>query len=143
MLMLFLLLLMGPIHPPTANDSEPLGPFRIVLGWLTLALYCARFYAYAAKVPAVDRWWGSLRSTHSTTEVLTVVNSAPAERPGIAAAMRPRLYFRLFRTQYGTGVVMPPELPFLIVLGLAIAALPFILLAMMITLDAPAGARSR
>ena len=23
--MLFLLLLMGPIHPPTANDDEPLG----------------------------------------------------------------------------------------------------------------------
>jgi membrane-associated protease RseP (regulator of RpoE activity) len=36
-LMLFLLLLMGPIHPPTANDDEPLGTFRIILGWLTLA----------------------------------------------------------------------------------------------------------
>jgi hypothetical protein len=36
-LMLFLLFLMGPIHPPTADDEEPLGTGRIILGWLTLA----------------------------------------------------------------------------------------------------------
>jgi membrane-associated protease RseP (regulator of RpoE activity) len=36
-LMLFLLMLMGPIHPPTADDHVPLGFGRIVLGWLTLA----------------------------------------------------------------------------------------------------------
>ncbi len=36
-LMIFLLFLMGPSHPPTANDDEPLGWPRIVLGWLTLA----------------------------------------------------------------------------------------------------------
>jgi membrane-associated protease RseP (regulator of RpoE activity) len=37
MVMLFLLILMGPAHPPTANDEEPLGWFRSILGWLTLA----------------------------------------------------------------------------------------------------------
>ncbi len=36
-LMLMLLMLMGPVHPPTANDNVPLGPGRIILGWLTLA----------------------------------------------------------------------------------------------------------
>ncbi len=36
-LMLILLLVMGPKHPPTANDDEPLGLFRYILGWLTLA----------------------------------------------------------------------------------------------------------
>ncbi len=36
-LMLFLLFLMGPIHPPTADDDEPLGLWRTILGWLTLA----------------------------------------------------------------------------------------------------------
>jgi membrane-associated protease RseP (regulator of RpoE activity) len=36
-LMLFLLVLMGPMHPPTADDNEPLGVFRYILGWLTLA----------------------------------------------------------------------------------------------------------
>jgi len=36
-LMLVLLTLMGPKHPPTADDTVRLGPFRIVLGWLTLA----------------------------------------------------------------------------------------------------------
>ena len=36
-LMLLLLVLMGPRHPPTANDQTPLGLWRIVLGLLTLA----------------------------------------------------------------------------------------------------------
>jgi membrane-associated protease RseP (regulator of RpoE activity) len=29
--------LVGPVHPPTANDEEPLGVGRTILGWLTLA----------------------------------------------------------------------------------------------------------
>ena len=37
LLMIFLLIMMGPSHPPTADDEEPLGWPRIVLGWLTLA----------------------------------------------------------------------------------------------------------
>jgi len=36
-LMIFLLIMMGPSHPPTADDEEPLGWPRIILGWLTLA----------------------------------------------------------------------------------------------------------
>ncbi len=36
-LMMCLLILMGPKHPPTANDDAPLGGLRIALGWLTLA----------------------------------------------------------------------------------------------------------
>jgi membrane-associated protease RseP (regulator of RpoE activity) len=36
-LMIVLLVLMGPTHPPTADDDEPLGWGRTVLGWLTLA----------------------------------------------------------------------------------------------------------
>ncbi len=36
-LMLVLLFLMGPVHPPTHDDRLPLGPLRVVLGWLTLA----------------------------------------------------------------------------------------------------------
>lgn len=35
-LMLFLIWIFGTRHPPTANDRVPLGPFRVVLGWLTL-----------------------------------------------------------------------------------------------------------
>jgi membrane-associated protease RseP (regulator of RpoE activity) len=35
-LMLFLLLLMGPVHPPTANDDVPLGTTRTILGWASL-----------------------------------------------------------------------------------------------------------
>lgn len=35
-LMLLLIWMFGTRHPPTANDRIPLGPVRIVLGWLTL-----------------------------------------------------------------------------------------------------------
>jgi membrane-associated protease RseP (regulator of RpoE activity) len=41
--MIILLVLMGPIHPPTANDDEPLGIVRIILGWLTLAFIVIGF----------------------------------------------------------------------------------------------------
>lgn len=36
-LMLVLLMFMGPQHPPTGDDEMPLGTWRVVLGWLTLA----------------------------------------------------------------------------------------------------------
>jgi membrane-associated protease RseP (regulator of RpoE activity) len=35
-LMILLLMLMGPRHPPTANDEVPLGAARTILGWATL-----------------------------------------------------------------------------------------------------------
>jgi membrane-associated protease RseP (regulator of RpoE activity) len=41
--MLFLLFMIGPIHPPTANDDEPLGIGRVILGWLTLAFIIVGF----------------------------------------------------------------------------------------------------
>ena len=42
--MLFLLkITTGPIHPPTANDDEPLGIGRFILGWLTLAFIVVGF----------------------------------------------------------------------------------------------------
>jgi membrane-associated protease RseP (regulator of RpoE activity) len=42
-LMLILLVIMGPKHPPTADDDEPLGFWRYVLGWLTLAFIVIGF----------------------------------------------------------------------------------------------------
>lgn len=36
MLMIVLLMLMGPIHPPTANDHVSLGIGRVILGWASL-----------------------------------------------------------------------------------------------------------
>lgn len=42
-LMLLLLALLGPRHPPTANDDMPLGTFRTILGWLTLAFLVLGF----------------------------------------------------------------------------------------------------
>ena len=38
-LMVTLLLIMGPKHPPTANDHAHLGIVRKILGWLTLAFF--------------------------------------------------------------------------------------------------------
>jgi membrane-associated protease RseP (regulator of RpoE activity) len=46
-MMLFLLFFMGPNHPPTADDDEPLGIFRYILGWLTLAFVVIGFTPYA------------------------------------------------------------------------------------------------
>jgi membrane-associated protease RseP (regulator of RpoE activity) len=42
-LMLILLFFLGPLHPPTADDAEPLGPVRTALGWLTLAFVIIGF----------------------------------------------------------------------------------------------------
>lgn len=42
-LLLLLLLMTGPRHPPTANDNEPLGLGRHVLGWLTLSFLIIGF----------------------------------------------------------------------------------------------------
>jgi membrane-associated protease RseP (regulator of RpoE activity) len=41
--MLFLLALVGPNHPPTADDDVPLGLGRIILGWLTLGFIVLGF----------------------------------------------------------------------------------------------------
>ena len=35
--------LVGTVHPPTADDAEPLGVGRIILGWLTLAFIVIGF----------------------------------------------------------------------------------------------------
>lgn len=40
---LLLLLKMGPKHPPTRDDSVPLGPVRVALGWATLAFLIVGF----------------------------------------------------------------------------------------------------
>ena len=42
-LMLLLLVMIGPSHPPTADDTVPLGTGRIILGWLTLAFVIVGF----------------------------------------------------------------------------------------------------
>jgi len=42
-LMLFLSVLMGPKHPPTADDTVPLGRVRIALGWAMLAFVIIGF----------------------------------------------------------------------------------------------------
>ncbi len=41
--MIVLLLLIGPNHPPTADDQIPLGTGRTILGWLTLAFVLIGF----------------------------------------------------------------------------------------------------
>ena len=42
-LLLILLMVTGLRHPPTANDSEPLGKGRTMLGWLTLSFLLIGF----------------------------------------------------------------------------------------------------
>ncbi|HXY32639.1 MAG TPA: site-2 protease family protein, partial [Planctomycetaceae bacterium] len=49
--MVALLFLSGPRHPPTANDHVPLGIGRIVLGWLTLAFVIVGFTPVPITMP--------------------------------------------------------------------------------------------
>lgn len=42
-LLVFLLALMGPFHPPTGDDNAPLGWTRIIIGWGTLAFIILGF----------------------------------------------------------------------------------------------------
>ncbi len=42
-MLLLLTFVLGPIHPPTADDDEPLGLARTILGWLTLAFIVIGF----------------------------------------------------------------------------------------------------
>jgi hypothetical protein len=42
-LIILLLIIAGPRHPPTADDSVPLGAGRILLGWLTLSFLILGF----------------------------------------------------------------------------------------------------
>ena len=50
-LMIFLLMLMGPVHPPTANDFVALGSVRTVLGWCSLFLVPLGFTPVPFYVP--------------------------------------------------------------------------------------------
>ncbi len=50
--MLILLFLMRPTHPPTADDEEPLGVVRTVLGWLTLAFIVIGFAPTPISLPS-------------------------------------------------------------------------------------------
>jgi membrane-associated protease RseP (regulator of RpoE activity) len=42
-IMVILLVMSGPLHPPTQNDSEPLGRGRTILGWATLSFIIIGF----------------------------------------------------------------------------------------------------
>lgn len=55
-LMVVLLLVAGPRHPPTADDSVPLGAGRIAVGWLTLAFVLIGFTLNPISVmPRIER----------------------------------------------------------------------------------------
>jgi len=42
-LLVTLLIVLGPLHPPTADDRVALGPGRIILGWITLLFVVVGF----------------------------------------------------------------------------------------------------
>jgi membrane-associated protease RseP (regulator of RpoE activity) len=41
--MLLLIVMIGPMHPPTGDDDVPLGTGRVILGWLTLSFIIIGF----------------------------------------------------------------------------------------------------
>ncbi len=50
-LLLLLLLMTGPKHPPTANDNEPIGFARHLVGWATLSFLFIGFTPNPIIVP--------------------------------------------------------------------------------------------
>lgn len=50
-LMLLLLMLMGPVHPPTANDQVELGTGRKILGWAALLFFPFGFTPMPFHIP--------------------------------------------------------------------------------------------
>ena len=54
--MLILLMLMGPIHPPTADDEEPLGIGGYHSRLADLGVHLRRLHADAVADFAVDNW---------------------------------------------------------------------------------------
>lgn len=73
---------MGPKHPPTANDTIPLGAGRIILGWLTLAFIIVGF----TPTPFVT---GDMRPEpqQQAAEPILVEANRRSLRPSIAAAL--------------------------------------------------------
>lgn len=53
-LLLLLLLMTGPKHPPTANDNEPIGLARHLVGWATLSFLIIGFTPNPIIVPEVS-----------------------------------------------------------------------------------------
>jgi hypothetical protein len=49
-LIIILLVVFGPLHPPTANDRTSLGMPRAILGWLTLAFILIGFTTQPIRV---------------------------------------------------------------------------------------------
>lgn len=82
-IMLLLLVVMGPKHPPTWNDYAPLGRGRTILGWLTLAFLFVGF----TPQPIVD-----IRLPESPkpkVETIEVRNDRPWESERLAALQLP------------------------------------------------------
>ncbi|MBT4865197.1 MAG: site-2 protease family protein [Planctomycetaceae bacterium] len=84
-LLVILLFVFGPKHPPTADDSIPLGPVRVAMGWLTLAFIVIGFtpnpisqVGPAPKQSAPDGVEVSAREDPSSIRGLT----PPARRDG-------------------------------------------------------------
>jgi len=69
--MLILVWFMGTRHPPTANDDIPLGPTRIVLGWLTLAFILVGFVPSPQYVnPIPEKQTAPIQVTRKTVQDL-------------------------------------------------------------------------
>jgi Zn-dependent protease len=79
-LMVALLMLMGPRHPPTANDRVPLGRPRVVLGWLTLAFIVIGF----TPTPLIQEGTEQRLRERSSPDEILVTDVPPPVMPHVA-----------------------------------------------------------
>jgi Zn-dependent protease len=78
--MVALLFLSGPRHPPTANDHVALGTGRIVLGWLTLAFVIIGFTPVPIRIPSVPSRQPQQQPQHQKPEQSAEAIEVRAER---------------------------------------------------------------
>lgn len=92
--MLLLLILMGPKHPPTGDDNIPLGSGRILLGWLALAFLPLGFTPDPIKLPKELDWQAPppeerpFRPPPSDDQRWVWNEQEPAQHVGQVAALR-------------------------------------------------------
>ena len=68
-------MLTGLRHPPTANDSEPLGTGRTIVGWLTLSFLIIGFTP--TPIAEVERQWRSSPASRQNRSLPIMVQTMP------------------------------------------------------------------
>ena len=115
--MLLLLILMGPKHPPTSDDTVRLGAGRILLGWLTLAFLPLGFTPNPIILPEGLDWQGPppeekpFRPPPSDDQRWVWQGSEPDRREFVGRTERSEARRKVIMDSAGVASLRPPYVP--------------------------------